>query len=70
MNLNCDDAGDLDRKKTNHPSVIDIFKTRDSKPDSSEHSDTIHHPHTFDVKVTIPEEIIKEDAEDDEKDKK
>lgn len=45
--------------------MIDIFK-RESKTDSTDHSDTSH-PHTFDVKVTIPEEISKEDAEDDDK---
>lgn len=53
--------GELDKKKTHHPSVIDIF-TKEHVADSSEHGDAIQPP-SFDVTVTIPEETLKEDAE-------
>ncbi|KZS07684.1 Sodium/hydrogen exchanger [Daphnia magna] len=57
--------GELDKKKTNHPSVIDIF-TKERTVDSSEHgNNTLPAPATsFDVTVTIPEENSKEDGED------
>lgn len=57
--------GELDKKKTNHPSVIDIF-TKERTADSSEHgNNTLPAPATsFDVTVTIPEENSKEDGED------
>lgn len=60
-------AGELDKKKTHHPSVIDIF-TKEHKTDSSEHSDA--NLPSFDVTVTIPEEVSKEDGDEDGDDDK
>ena len=64
----CFFAGELDKKKTNHPSVIDIF-TKEHRADSSQHyGDACANLPSFDVTVTIPEipeEVSKEDEDED-----
>ena len=55
--------GEFDKKKTQHPSEIDIFTKEHHRVDSSEHSD-VNLP-SFDVTVTIPEELSKEDEDGD-----
>ena len=65
-------AGELDKKKTQHPSVIDIFtkehRTTAELPERGEN--TLSAPASFDVTVTIPEENSKEDEEDEVNGKK
>ncbi len=64
-------AGELDKKKSQHPSVIDIFTREHRTADLSERGEnTISPPTSFDVTVTIPEEISKEDEEDEANQKK
>ncbi|XP_046455208.1 sodium/hydrogen exchanger 3-like isoform X3 [Daphnia pulex] len=56
--------GELDKKKSQHPSVIDIFTREHRTADLSERGEnTLSPPTSFDVTVTIPEEISKEDEE-------
>jgi hypothetical protein len=64
-------AGELDKKKTHHPSVIDIFTKEHRTADSSERGEnTLSAPASFDVTVTIPEENSKEDEEEEVNGKK
>ncbi|EFX70479.1 hypothetical protein DAPPUDRAFT_257052 [Daphnia pulex] len=59
-------SGELDKKKSQHPSVIDIFTREHRTADLSERGEnTLSLPTSFDVTVTIPEEISREDEEDE-----